>query len=203
MAFSGQYAAAQLHHLPLPHSVIDELSDYLGYAPNFAPPSYVKFARVYGRLPLDRCGFCSCREVDDESIDKVCCRVPVHWSDFQHKEFRTDLFDDCWVAGILGYWAHDMHIHRIIKVNPDRLTPALMVPDLHMPVTDDDHEFFRRWSEGPGWSLHRRHAWPYAPSGDADDYSGNTHPAITGAIRTYLRFLARLRENRLRENRAR
>jgi hypothetical protein len=53
MAFSGQYAAARLDRLPLPHLVIGEISDYLGYTPNFAPPSYVRWAKMLGRLPSD------------------------------------------------------------------------------------------------------------------------------------------------------
>ena len=93
MAFSGQYAAAQLHHLPLPHALLNELSDYLGYAPNFAPPTYVAWARLYGRIPIATDNMiCTCRAVDDDSMNDYCCRVPVLWSDFRNKDFRTDYF---------------------------------------------------------------------------------------------------------------
>ena len=192
MAFSGQYAAAQLHHLPLPQSVIGELSDYLGYAPNFAPPTYVKFARVYGRLLSNSQGFCSCRAVDDESMDEVCCRASVHWSDFRHKDFRTDLFGDCRVHGMLYSDVRGYRHCFFVNVTPDRVHPALSGPEIHVPVTDVDREFFARWSiAGPGFSPRRRYGWPYVPNVDPHDIEGIVHPAITGAIMTYRRYIDR------------
>lgn len=178
MAFSGQYAAAQLHHLPLPHSLIGELSDFLGYAPNFAPPTYVKFARVYGRLPGDRIGCCSCRAVDDDSMNERCCSTEVHWSDFRNKDFRTDLFGNLQVEGWLVGGRNALHI----KVDPDRVRPALSLLNLHLPMRDEDLEFFRRWDYGPGvdHAIRLRHGWPYAADGTIQ---GIVHPAIAGAVR--------------------
>ena len=51
MAFSGQHAAAKLGRLQLPRTLLVEISDYLGYAPSLAPPTYVAWARAHGRLP--------------------------------------------------------------------------------------------------------------------------------------------------------
>ena len=55
MAFSGQYAAAQLHkldgllpcHFPLARTV----AEHLGFAPDSVTPSYLAWARAHGRLP--------------------------------------------------------------------------------------------------------------------------------------------------------
>ena len=55
MAFCGQYAAAQLHKL---HGLLrcqfplaKEVAEYLGFAPDAVPPSYLAWARARGRLP--------------------------------------------------------------------------------------------------------------------------------------------------------
>ena len=190
MAFSGQYAAAQLHHLPLPHSVISELSDYLGYAPNFAPPTYVKFARVYGRLP-DVCrGWCTCALDDGDGYD--CCRTAVHWSDVRNKDFRTDLFGDLRVVGTL-YREHHFHRYFHFTVTPDRVTPAMSDTVLHLHMRNEDHEFFWRWSYGPGAG--DRLAWPYVLRGTI---RGIAHPAINGAVRRHRQYIEWLRANRAR-----
>jgi hypothetical protein len=190
MSFSGQYAAAQLHHLPLPHAVLAELSGYLGYAPDFAPPTYVKWARVYGRLPTDCQGYCGCRAVDDESKDELCCRIAVHWSDFRNKDFRTDYFGDCRVDGTLYRDANRIRHYFRVEVTPDRVRPALSSPTLHLPMFDDDREFFTCWSIiGPGASPRCRYAWPYVSNGDPSEIAGIFHPAIAGAVRTYRRYI--------------
>ena len=52
--FSGQYAAAQLGRLPLPHTLLLGISEYIGHNPDlFLPPTYLTFARARGRLPTD------------------------------------------------------------------------------------------------------------------------------------------------------
>ena len=191
MAFSGQYAAAQLHHLPLPHSVIDELSDYLGYAPNFAPPTYVKFARVYGRLPDSHRGWCACNHAGGDGYD--CCITAVHWSDFRNKDFRTDLFGDCRVRSVLYSDVGGFRQSFFVNVTPDRVTPALYNPVLHLRMCYEDHEFFRRWHYGPG--ADDRLAWPYVLRGTI---SGIAHPAINGAVRIHRQYLEWLRADRAR-----
>ena len=84
MAFSGQYAAAQLEkldHSPLfrghTFSLAREISGYLGYAPDFAPPSFVRWARAHGRLPC----------IEDDVCDEYV-RAPMRVSDF-----NTDALD--------------------------------------------------------------------------------------------------------------
>jgi hypothetical protein len=191
MAFSGQYAAAQLHHLPLPHSVISELSDYLGYAPNFAPPTYVKFARVYGRLPDEHRGWCTCGLVDGDGHD--CCSTAVHWSDFRNKDFRTDLFGDCRVHSMLYSDVHGLRHCFLVNVTPDRVTPALYNPVLHLHMRDEDRAFFRRWHYGPG--ADDRLEWPYVLRGTT---RGIAHPAINGAVRRHRQYIDWLRADRAR-----
>ena len=55
MAFSGQYAAAQLHKLDgllrCQFPLAKEVAEYLGFAPDAVPPSYLAWARAHGRLP--------------------------------------------------------------------------------------------------------------------------------------------------------
>ena len=55
MAFSGQDAAAQLHKLdgllPCQFPLAKEVAEYLGFAPDAVPPSYLAWARAHGRLP--------------------------------------------------------------------------------------------------------------------------------------------------------
>ena len=80
MAFSGQYAAAQLEKLdnsPLfrgrSFSLARKISDFLGYAPHFAPPSFVRWARAHGRLPW----------IDDDVCDEYVS-APMLASDFNN-----------------------------------------------------------------------------------------------------------------------
>ena len=55
MAFSGQYAAAQLHKLDgllrCQFPLAKEVAEYLGFAPDAVPRSYLAGARAHGRLP--------------------------------------------------------------------------------------------------------------------------------------------------------
>ena len=192
MAFSGQYAAAQLHHLPLPHSVIVELSDYLGYAPNFAPPTYVKFARVYGRLPDSRRGLCTCLVTGDDRMYQRCCRAEVDWRDFRDNGFRIEHFGDLRVDGFLLRKVGRDFITESFKVSPKRLTPALKNPTLHLHLRDEDIEFFRRWASatglGAGYGHYYHFDWP-----DIKDRGFSTceHPALKGALRIYNQYAAR------------
>ena len=168
MAFSGQYAAAQLHHLPLPHSVIDELSDYLGYAPNFAPPSYVVWARLYGRLPRD-----------DENIYDYTCAAFMHPDEFRYNDFRNNYFgrDPALQACVLrGDSTGYLDLERI-EVSPEQVRPALFHIRLILDMRYGDVEFVRLWFHD------RRGAWPNTSSG--------VHPAIAGAVRIYRQHAAR------------
>ena len=55
MAFSGQYAAAQLHKLdgllPRHFALAREVAEYLSHAPDAVPPTYLAWERAHGRLP--------------------------------------------------------------------------------------------------------------------------------------------------------
>ena len=168
--------------------MIDELSDYLGYAPNFAPPTYVKFARVYGRLPNDRRGLCTCRGFDDVTMYEFCCTTEVHWSDFRNKDFRTDYFGDLRVSGWLPrdeYGNYSVRVH----VAPERLTAALYNPRLHLHMCDEDIKFFRHWASatGPGAGMAPYHNfWPYARN---TAIRVDVHPAIIGALRIHEQYV--------------
>ena len=163
MAFSGQYAAAQLHHLPLPHSVIDELSDYLGYAPNFAPPSFVKWARANGRLPTD-----------DEDVYDYTFYANMLPSDFRNNNnfdratvMASTLRLDC--RGLLNVERMYFKAHQV--------RPALFHIRIQIDASYWDRYFLNRWSDD------RLAAWPNTSSG--------VHPAIAGAVRIYRRHNAR------------
>jgi hypothetical protein len=168
MAFSGQYAAAQLHHLPLPHLVIGELSDFLGYAPNFAPPSFVEWARLYGRLPSDD---------EDETYDYVCWSYMLP-SEFRHNDFRNNYFGDNPIVHAIvlrgdrtGYLDADR-----IEVRPEQVRPALFEIRLLLNTRYEDIQFVRRWAND------HRNEWPATSNG--------IHPAIAGAVRIYRQHAA-------------
>ena len=169
MSFSGQYAAAQLHHLPLPHTLLVEVADYLGYAPNFAPPSYVAWARAHGRLPTD-----------DEDVYGYTFYANMLPSDFRNNNFGRATV----VASILRLDYRGLLNVERMHFMAHQVHPALFHIRLQIDARCGDIYFMRRWSDD------RRAAWP--------DTSSGVHPAISGAVRIYrqhnARFLAHDRE---------
>ena len=171
MAFSGQYAAAQLHHLPLPHSVISELSDYLGYAPNLAPPSFVEWARAHGRLPKD----------EDDVFDRYMM-ARMHPSDFDNGNFDVDAVD----ADVLrprggpdGYLAIERVLARPWRVRELYWGHTLFNIAIAVATNYEDMNFCAHWSRAHGAN------WPNTSSG--------VHPAIAGALRIYQQHAERVR----------
>jgi hypothetical protein len=166
MSFSGQYAAAQLHHLPLPHTQLVEISDYLGHAPHLAPPTYVAWARTYGRIPdlgiqsyftgqnfvevkvIERDLHRYAGRVQCRSITRDNRRAPV-----------VDLYcDDTWSR--IRSRAGAAQLYRMT---------------IRIAITADDATFLHRWYTRYGCM------WP--------DVEHNTvHPTLVGAVRIYDRF---------------
>ena len=169
MAFSGQYAAAQLHHLPLPHLVIGELSDYLGYAPNFAPPSYVRWARILGRLPLD--GF----DVGDTFAIRA----------FEHElsTYRGPVNARCMRlrnAKLESLFFTDFTLWEIRYMNEHHLLIYDIVA--RVEYTRDDF-LFRR-----AWLARNRFDWPHVPRPFWQD-SDMVHHTIRRGIYRYVTFI--------------
>ena len=165
MSFSGQYAAAQLGRLPLPHLLLAEISDYLGYAPNLAPPTYVAWARAHGRIPdLDIQAFFYGRNVVEVKVierdlhrytGRVQClsiardnrRAPVVVLDY----------DDTWA-----------------RIRSRAGAAQLYSMTIMLATTADDAAFLHRWY------TEQQFIWPYV------EYNV-VHPTLTGAVRIYNR----------------
>ena len=164
MSFSGQYAAAQLHHLPLPHTLLNELSDYLGCAPNFAPPTYVAWVRAHGRLPTD-----------DEDVYGRTFYANMLPSDFRNNNFgRATVMASTLRLDYRGL----LNVERM-HFMAHQVRPALFHIRLQIDARCGDIYFMRRWSDD------RRAAWP--------DTSSGVHPAIAGAVRIYWQHGLRVR----------
>ena len=177
MAFSGQYAAAQLgkldnsplfrgHTFPLSR----ELSAYLGYAPNLAPPSFVEWARAHGRLPT----------VEEDVYDGYMM-VRMHPSDFDNDNFDVDAVD----ANVLrprggpGILAIERVLARPGRVRELQWGHTLFNIAIEVTTTYEDMNFCARWGRA------HRSNWPNTSSG--------VHPAISGAVRIYQQHAERVR----------
>ena len=178
MAFSGQYAAAQLQKLdhsplfrglwfPLSH----ELSEYLGYAPNFAPPSFVEWARAHGRLPTD---------ADDVYDGYIMVRM--HPDDFDTDNYGVDVVR----ADVLrprgdpdGYLAIERILARPWRLRELHWGHTIFNISIELTMIRGDFDFCNRWSRAHGTN------WPNTSSG--------VHPAITGAVRIYWQHGLRVR----------
>jgi hypothetical protein len=194
MPFSGQYAAAQLEKLdnsPMfrgrTFSLAKEIAGYLGYAPDFAPPAFVRWACVHGRLPC----------IDDDVYDgRVKAPMLV-------EDFSTDFdYDDD--SAIVKYLEPNIEYQNMLEIttvrtDPERI-PRLSRLQVLFGITIDvnanlrDIRFCQRWF--------RDHAagWPHTADG--------IHPSLSGAVRIYEQhhaiWAALVREQtmiRLRHNR--
>ena len=178
MPFTAQYAAAQLGKLdnsPLFHGhtfpLSRELSAYLGYAPDFAPPSFAEWARTHGRIPTDDC------DVYDGYM-----MIRMHPSDFDNDNFDVDAVD----ANVLrprggpdGYLAIERVLARPWRVRELRWGHTLFNIALEVATNYMDMNFCARWGRA------HRSNWPNTSSG--------VHPAISGAVRIYQQHAERVR----------
>ena len=184
MAFSGQYAAAQLHYLndsPLfrgyTFPLSRELSDFLGYAPNFAPPSFVEWARAHGRLPTD----------EDDVYDGYMM-VRMHPDDFDNGDYGVDVVD----ANVLrprgdpnGYLAIERILARPWRLRELHWGHTIFNISIELTMIRGDLDFCNRWGRAHGTN------WPNTSRG--------VHPAIAGAVRIYWQHGLRVRAHTLEQ----
>ena len=170
MAFSGQYAAAQLGKLPIPHLVLGEISDYLGYAPNFIPPSYVRWAKMFGRLPWNE-------YADDD-------RYSVKVFDRELSTYRGTVS-----ARILSLRNMRLETLALFDVDVEEIRHSdnvrLIAFDVAINVeyTDEDIRFFATWR-----AKHELQ-WPYVFEDNYKWWSPPVHPCIKKAVKRYDAFL--------------
>ena len=143
--YSGQYAAAQLGKLPLPHSLQLEIAEYVGHhdLDLLLPPSYRALARMLGRLPTD----------DYSGNDDVRVRA-----------FEYELSNHRGLVSARCMTRRGMRLASVVAFAPleelrDRSGARLMLYDIYFNVehTRDDFEFFRMWRE------QNNYEWPRTP----------------------------------------
>jgi hypothetical protein len=170
MAFSGQYAAAQLGKLPLPHSVLGEISDHLGYAPNFIPPSFIMWVKMFGRLPCD--------EYHGEGNYHVRAFV---------RELST--YRGTLSARILRLCNMRLETLALFHVNVDEIRQSdnvrLITFDVSINVrhSNEDIVFFETWSRK------NELEWPYVFENNYKWWAPPVHPCIQKAVVRFNKFL--------------
>ena len=185
MSFSGQYAAAQLekldhsplfrgHTFPLAH----ELSAWLGYAPDFVPPTYLAFARTHQRIPSMNGG-------DTRAAYAAVLDHDVHNYEGYIMHANISRFNGCRlrIDHVIGTLAELRELRR----EGEGEYCCFSVELLRSP---EDIEFFARWRATHG------EEWPYTP------VSAYPHHALRGATRVHWRYVeawyaARERERRM------
>ena len=172
MAFSGQYAAARLEkldHSPLfrGHSfpLAKEIAGYLGYAPDFVPPTYLTFARVYERIPsLNANTRAAYTPVLNRDVDNFRgYHMNANISRFDGDRIRID-----YVIGTLAAL-------REQRREGDSPCYCFVVELLSTP---EDFDFFARWRATYG------DAWPHTLNGDRAHY----HHMLLGAFQVHWRY---------------
>ena len=184
MAFSGQYAAAQLEKLdnsPMfrgrTFSLAKEIAAYLGYTPDFVPPTYLTFARAHDRIPTT--------EVEHDLHTHAVTSVVL-------KRDLRNFNNYAAAASVLRFRNDILHIDFIAGVVFDltwmRPTPVFAI-EVEVPRSPEDLEFFNRWLAVHGVT------WPYTRDNEH-------HPALQGAIRTCRMYEEEWRAERERRRRA-
>jgi hypothetical protein len=188
MAFSGQYAAAQLEKLdtsPLfrgsTFPLAKEIAAYLGYAPDFVPPTYLTFARAHQRIPS--------KYGPGEGAN--------------HAAYASVLDRD-----VGNFYAYTLHAN-LLRFNGDRLHIEYIIGTMatmhalrrglgllfcfaaELVRSPEDLEFFERWRAVRGVS------WPYTRA-----YDHRPHHVLRGAFRTYQMYDEEWRADRDRRRRA-
>ena len=152
MAFSGQYAAAQLHKLdnsPLfrgyTFPLAAEVSAYLGNVNALVPPTLLRWSRLLGRLvavnPVPAI------IVLTDELDGLDCEVTGTYTEFDGRVWR-------YASATCTMDEHHREGH----------TPIFDVM-ISTPVTEEDRRFYFRWYEVYGTR------WP-------DSADNVRHPAI-------------------------
>ena len=175
MAFSGQYAAAQLERLdasPLfrghTFPLAQEVAEHLGFADELVPPSYLRWSRALGRLAgITQADIIP---VMMEELEGIQCVVRVSWPEVGVEDFGNH---PSWI------WRHaegttDEHCRQ----GRAPIIDAMIVT----PQTFEDASFYIFWS------LKHRNAWPRL----ADD---TIHPALEHLVSKYLCFMGVYRDH--------
>ena len=189
MAFSGQYAAAQLEkldHSPLfsgrTFSLTKEVSGYLGYAPDFVPPTYLTFARAHQRIP-----------------SRNGVPGPANYAAYAPVLNRD----------VDSFHAYTMHAN-LVRFNGDRLHIDYIIGTLvnlrairgdsggplfsfvvELRRSPEDLEFFNRWLAVHGLR------WPFTLTND-----NREHHVLRGAFHTHSMYEEEWRAKRERRRRA-
>ena len=166
MAFSGQYAAAQLHKLdgllPCHVPLAREVAEYLGFAPDAVPPTYLARARARGRLP-----------------SMQMWRHEVYVRMYEHELTGCDGIVAACVVRFFGdrLGVVDMEgtLEEVQEQAGDSTPYAYSIRIVTCP---EDREFFARWA-----ALYRR-AWP-----DVGVYS--MHPVLHRGNRIFGKAIER------------
>ena len=187
MAFSGQHAAAQLEkldHSPLfrgrTFPLAKEIAAYLGYTPDFVPPTYLTFARAHQRIPS--------RYGPGEGADHMAyAQALVRDVDNFHAYTLR--------ANLLRFNGDRLHISNIVGtlnyMRAIRGSRPLFCFVVELPRSPEDLEFFERWRAVHGVS------WPYTRA-----YDHRPHHVLRGAFRTQQMYEEEWRAARDRMRRA-
>ena len=166
MAFSGQYAAAQLHKLDgllrCQFPLAKEVAEYLGFAPDAVPPTYLAWARARGRLPSMQIW-----------RDQVYVRM------YEHELVGYDGMVWARVDRFFGDRLEVVNIEGTLEEVQQQAgdsTPYFY--SIRIITAPEDREFFARWA-----ALYRR-AWP-----DVGVYS--MHPVLHRARKVFVQALER------------
>ena len=179
MSFSGQYAAAQLekldhsplfrgHTFPLAH----ELSAWLGYAPDFVPPTYLTFARAHQRIPSmnageDRAAYAQVLNRDAHNFEGRIMHANITRFDGRRPRLRIDY--------VIGTLAELREQRRVGEGEYYSYVVELL-----------------RTPEDARWRAAHGEDWPRVQN------ATNPHPVLHGASLVYYRYYEAW--NRVREN---
>ena len=171
MAFSGQYAAAQLHKLDgllrCQFPLAEEIAEYLGFAPDAVPPSYLAWARAHGRLP---------------SMEMY--RYQVYVRVYEHELAGHDGMVWARIVKLARFSDDRLEIRDIqgtLQEVQDQAGDSIPYAySIRIAIVPEDREFFARWV------ARYRYTWP-----DASTYSVHpdactncvhrVHPVLRGA----------------------
>ena len=184
MAFSGQYAAAQLEKLdrsPLfrgrTFPLAKEIAGYLGYAPDFVPPTYLTFARAHRRIPSDH-----------GTLDAADHMTHAHVLERDVDNFHAYTLHAIILRVSGAQLGFNGSLETLRMIQGDGQLFCIKVELLRTP---EDFEFFGRWRATHGVS------WPYIM-----DYDHRHHPVLRGALHTQQMYEEEWRADRARRRRA-
>ena len=172
MAFSGQHAAAQLEKLdnsPLFRGrtffLSKEVSGYLGYAPDFVPPTYLTFARAHQRMPSRNgipgpANYAAYAPVLNRDLDNFH-EYTMHANILR---FHGDRLRHDYIIGTLA---------NLRAIRGDSGGPLFSFV-VELRRSPEDLEFFDQWLAVHGL------CWPFTPDNDH-----HPHHVLRSAIRTH------------------